>query len=161
MMLLLLTVHKLALICLAVATPSIGANQMGKRAVAEIGIASVSHMVAITIIIYAHLDSYRKHVLQFEPAHEIMALFVLRTHSIAHAQPSSGARCLILVGSFVYFHTSCVRTAMALAGLRGCAGSPEPSLVAYVISTKISCTGSFYLKDVWQKTTCMISTKAG
>ena len=30
---------------------------------------------------------------------------------------------------------SCVRTAKALARLRGCAGSPEPSLVAYVIST--------------------------
>ena len=30
----------------------------------------------------------------FEPAHEIMTLFVLRTHSSnAHAQPFSGARC--------------------------------------------------------------------
>ena len=42
-----------------------------------------------------------------------------------------------LISDF-YFHTSCVRTAKALAMLRGCAGSPEPSLVAYVISTKIS-----------------------
>ena len=32
----------------------------------------------------------------------------------------------------VYFHTSFVRTAKALARLRGCAGSPEPSLVAYI-----------------------------
>ena len=48
-----------------------------------------------------------------------------------------------LVGPFVYFHTSCVRTAKALARLRGCAGSPEPSLVAYVISTIISRAGSF------------------
>ena len=38
---------------------------------------------------------------------------------------------------------SCVRTAKALVRLRGCAGSPEPSLVAYVISTIISCAGSF------------------
>ena len=37
-----------------------------------------------------------------------------------------------LVGPFDYFHTSCVRKAKALARLRGCAGSPEPSLVAYV-----------------------------
>ena len=36
-----------------------------------------------------------------------------------------------LVGPFVYFHTSCVRTAKALTRLRGCAGSPEHSLVAY------------------------------
>ena len=35
-------------------------------------------------------------------------------------------------------HTLCERTAKALVRLRGCAGSPEPSLVAYVINTKIS-----------------------
>ena len=38
----------------------------------------------------------------------------------------------LLVWLFVYFHTSCVRTAKALARLRQCAGSPEPSLVAYI-----------------------------
>ena len=48
-----------------------------------------------------------------------------------------------LVGPFVYFHTSCVRTAKALVRLRGYAGSREPSLVAYVISTIISWAGSF------------------
>ena len=42
-----------------------------------------------------------------------------------------------------YCHTSCVRTAKALARLRGCAGSLEPSLVAYVIRTLISRAGSF------------------
>ena len=47
----------------------------------------------------------------------------------------------LLVGPFVCFHTSCVRTAKALARLRGCAGSPEPLLVAYVISTIISWAG--------------------
>ena len=47
-----------------------------------------------------------------------------------------------LVGLFVYFHTSCLRTAKALAWLRGCAGSPEPSLVAYVLSAIISWAGS-------------------
>ena len=36
-----------------------------------------------------------------------------------------------------------MRTGKALARLRGCAGSPEPSLVAYVIRIKISCAGSF------------------
>ena len=62
--------------------------------------------------------------------------------SNAFAHPSSGARCLILVGPFFYFYTSCVRTAKALARLRRCAGSPEPSLVAYVISTIISWAGT-------------------
>ena len=36
-----------------------------------------------------------------------------------------------------------MRTAKALVRLRGCAGSPEPSLVAYVISTIISWAGSY------------------
>ena len=37
-----------------------------------------------------------------EPTHEIMALFVLRKHILqnAHAQPSSGARCLIFDRAF-------------------------------------------------------------
>ena len=45
-------------------------------------------------------------------------------------------------------HTSCVRTAKALARLRGCAGSPPPSLIAYVISTIISWAGSYII--IWQ-----------
>ena len=48
-----------------------------------------------------------------------------------------------LVGPFVYSHTLCVQTAKAVARLHGCAGSPEPSLVACMISTIISCAGSF------------------
>ena len=54
-----------------------------------------------------------------------------------------GLNVWFLVGPFVYFHSSCVRTAKALMRLHGCAGSPEPSLVAYVISTIISWAGTF------------------
>ena len=79
----------------------------------------------------------------YEPAHETTALFVLckftpqpRTHSY---QVRTDVRPL--VGSHVYFHISCVRTARAPAKLCGCAGSPEPPLVAYVISTIISRVG--------------------
>ena len=68
--------------------------------------------------------------------------------SNAHAQPSSGPRCLIFVRPFVYFHTSCGRTVKALVRLPGCAGSPEPSLVVYVISTIISWAGSFMIFHV-------------
>ena len=65
------------------------------------------------------------------------------THSSnAHSQPSSGARCLIFRRLFVYFHHWSVRTAKALARMRECADSPEPSLVTYVISTIISWAGS-------------------
>ena len=81
---------------------------------------------------------------KLEPSQEIMALFVLcklilqtpiRSHPV-------GLDVLFLVGPFVYFHSSCEQTAMALARLRGCAGLPEPSLVAYVISNIISWVGS-------------------
>ena len=50
-----------------------------------------------------------------------------------------------LVEPFIYFHTSCVRTGKALARLRRCAGSPEPSLVTYVVSTIISWTGWIFV----------------
>ena len=65
-----------------------------------------------------------------EPAHEIMDLFVLRKLILQmrmHSHP---------VGLDVLS-----RTAKALARLPGCAGSPEPSLVAYVKSIIMSRAG--------------------
>ena len=50
----------------------------------------------------------------------LMRLWFFSSSVIAHAQPSSGARCLILVGPFDYFNTLCLRTAKALARLRLC-----------------------------------------
>ena len=72
-----------------------------------------------------------------EPAHEIMALFVLHKFILQTRMRSHpmGLGVWFSVGPFVYSHISCARTAKALARLRGCAGSLEPSLVAYVIST--------------------------
>ena len=67
--------------------------------------------------------------------HKLILQTRLRSHPV-------GLNVWFLVRPFVYFHSSCVRTAKALARLRGCAGSPEPSLVAYVISTIISWAGS-------------------
>ena len=66
-----------------------------------------------------------------------MALFVLRTlilQTRMHSHPV-GLNVWFFVGPFVYFHTSYVRKANALARLSGRRGSPEPSLVAYVMST--------------------------
>ena len=79
-----------------------------------------------------------------------MALFVLRkmflqTHMRSH---QVGIDVWFLVGPFVYFHTSCELTAKSLARLCGCAGSPEPSLVACVISTIIPWAGSNIVKRV-------------
>ena len=67
-----------------------------------------------------------------EPAHEIMALFILRKlilQTCMHCHPV-GLDVCYSVGPFVYFHTSCMQTAKALTRLRGYAVSPEPSLVA-------------------------------
>ena len=75
---------------------------------------------------------------EFEPTHEIMALITphkLNLQTCMRSHPM-GLHVWFFVRSFVCFYTLCVWTVKALAGLCGCAGSPEPSLVAYVISTK-------------------------
>ena len=67
----------------------------------------------------------------------------LLTHSSnVHAQSSSGARCLFLVGPFIYFHTSCANREGS-GETSKCAGSPQLSLVVCVISTIILWAGSF------------------
>ena len=71
-----------------------------------------------------------------EPCHEIMVLFLLCKLILQTCMHSHPMR--LGVTFLVYFHTSCVRTSKAQARLCECAGSPEPSLVAYVISTIIS-----------------------
>ena len=87
-------------------------------------------------------DSYCLMNIQTKPSHEIMALFVLHKLILQTGSHPVGLDVWFLVGPFVYFHTSCVRTAKALARLRGYTDSPEPSLFAYVISTIISWAGS-------------------
>ena len=81
----------------------------------------------------------------FEPTHEILAHFVLRKFILQTrmCRHPVGLDVWFLVGPIVYFHTLCVRTAKDLVRVCSCAGSPEPSLVAYVISTIISWAGSF------------------
>ena len=65
-----------------------------------------------------------------------------------------GLAVWFLVGHFVYFHTSCVWTAKALARLHRCAGLSEPLLVAYVISTIISWAGLFYFSAAPSTSNC-------
>ena len=50
----------------------------------------------------------------FEPAHEILALSVNSFFKCTCAAIQCGLDVWFLVGSLVYFHTSCVRTAKAL-----------------------------------------------
>ena len=99
-----------------------------------------------------HADTIVGHSLDFsfEPSHEITALFVLRKFILKTRMRRHpvGLDVWLLVEPFVYFHTLCVRTAKALARMRWCAGSLEPSLVAYVISTIISWAGTFILSQL-------------
>ena len=87
-----------------------------------------------------------------KPCHEIIALFVLRklifqTRMLSHPV---GLEVWTLFRPFVYLHTSCVQTAKEL---RDCADaqarSPEPSMVAYVISTIISRAGWNNFPPLW------------
>ena len=96
---------------------------------------------------YQFLWHVRVELKNKEPSHEIMVLFILpklilqirmRSHPV-------GLDVWFFVGPFVNVLTSCMQTAKALARLRGCAGSPEPSLVAYVISTIISWASSIII----------------
>ena len=114
-------------------------------------------------VVWRWLFNYQRS--RFEPTHEIMALFVLRKLILQTRKRSHPVELDVwfLVGPLVYFRTSCVRTAKALVRLRGCAGSPEPSLVAYVINTIISWAGWFVVfwnkikvADSWCATKSMI-----
>ena len=81
----------------------------------------------------------------------LLVLCKLILQSCMHSHPV-GLDVWFLVGPILYFHTSCVRAAKALARLCGCASSPEPSLVTYVISTIISCAGSVGFRiTIWQR----------
>ena len=82
---------------------------------------------------------------QFGPCHEIMVLFVLRKlilQTRMHNHPMGldvrfFGPTLCLLPYFMFANSE------ALVRLGGCAGSLEPSMVAYVVSTIISWAGSF------------------
>ena len=89
---------------------------------------------------------------RYEPCHDIMFFFVLHTLMFQTRMLSHpvGLDVWFLVRPFIYFHNLCVRTAKALARLCICAGSPEPSLVAYMISTIISHIAQIIRAASWQ-----------
>ena len=58
---------------------------------------------------------------------------------------SEGPGIWLSVWRFLFTHCLYERAAKLLARLRGCAGSPEPSLLAYAISTKFACTVQMHI----------------
>ena len=91
-----------------------------------------------------HPNGTKLQVGEIEPTHEIMALIALRKLNLQTRMRSNplGLHVWFLVRPVVYFHTLCMRTAKAMAGLCRCAVSPETSLFAYAGSTIISWAGS-------------------
>ena len=55
-----------------------------------------------------------------------------------HAGVSSGNIGFITILVFIYIQTLCMRALKAMSQMRICAGSPEPSLLGYMICAKIS-----------------------
>ena len=75
------------------------------------------------------------------PSHEIMVLFVLRklilrTHMCSNPV---GLDFWLLAGPFVYFHTSCLRTAKALARLHRCLCDKYHNLISWLILLPFVC----------------------
>ena len=93
-------------------------------------------------LIVACPGDHLSHLMRFW--HFVLLRLILQTRMRSNPVGLDVCIFFYFVRPFVYVHTSCVRTAKALARLRGCAGSPEPSLVACVISTIISWAGSFH-----------------
>ena len=61
---------------------------------------------------------------------------------------SEGPGIWLSVRKFLLTHCLYERAAKVLARLRGCAGSPEPSLLALAISTKLAWRGPFIFNKV-------------
>ena len=67
------------------------------------------------------------------------------SQGLLNSQPLSGAIFpKIKVRTFIYIPSMCMWAVKALAIFHGCAGSSEPSLLAYSIGTIISLTGLFH-----------------
>ena len=75
--------------------------------------------------------------------------------------PSHSERPGIWLSVWRFLLTHCLneRAAEVLARLRGCAGSPEPLLLAYATSTKFAWRGPDDLQDLY-KDNCLTSTSS-
>ena len=79
--------------------------------------------VGLTYILYEHIV--------WAPSSEFVSSSIPSSQILtAHAQPFSGPGIWLSVWRFLLTHCLYERVAKVLARLRGCAGSPEPSLLA-------------------------------
>ena len=81
----------------------------------------------------------------FEPRQANLCLRAFRHDKFQLRMPSHSEGIWIWLSVWRFLLTHCLyeRAAKVLARLRGCAGSPEPLLLAYAISTKFAWRGPF------------------
>ena len=89
--------------------------------------------------------SYPVNCLKYEPAHEKGIVFRFVVLQMCMRNSLFGPQTWIFAWSFLKIPTTCLRTAKPLARLRLCTGSPEPLLVAHVISTFSQVLANIYL----------------
>ena len=88
-----------------------------------------------------------------KPSHEKTDLSVVQFEILRTRMRSlwNRSEVWLFAWSFLFIPILCGRTAKALARLRACTGSPEPSLVAYVISTFLTWAGSSIVLLSWRR----------
>ena len=87
---------------------------------------------------------------QYEPRQANLCLRAFRHDKFQLRMPShsEGPGIWLSVWRFLLTHCLYERAAEVLARLRGCAGSPEPSLLAEAISTKFAWRGPYDIKNI-------------
>ena len=70
-----------------------------------------------------------------------------------HAGVSCGNIGLIIIWVFIYIHTLCMQAVKAMARMSICAGTPQPSLLGYIVCIEIS----WACPVIWH--VCLVSQK--
>ena len=85
----------------------------------------------------------------YEPRQANLCLRAFRHDKFYLRMPSHSDEPGIWLSVWRFLLTHCLyeRAAEVLARLRGCAGSPEPSLLAYAISTKFALRGPYNISE--------------
>ena len=95
-------------------------------------------------------DTVRQDKTLIEPREANLCLRAFRHDKFQLRMPSHSEGPGIWLSVWMLLLTHCLyeRAAKVLARLRGCAGSPEPSLLAYAISTKFAWRGPIKLLNL-------------
>ena len=68
----------------------------------------------------------------------MLIAYAQRSSVNVHAGVSSGNIGLIIIWVFIYIHTLCMQAVKAMARMSICAGTPQPSLLGFIVCIEIS-----------------------